>query len=566
VTDPATDPADDGADDGAATAAAWPAALFERAPVAIVRVDLDGRIVDGNDAFARLTGAERADLAGRRLARLVAPGDRDDLARQLSKLVLGTARRVRLDDIRLAAIAGTERQVAIVACPDEDDGDMAGLWLWVVADGGRSGSAAALAQAQKMQAVGQLAGGIAHDFNNLLTGMLGFCDLLLARHPPADPSHDDLQQIRANALRAGSLVRQLLAFSRRQALVPERLRVDAAIRELSAMLGRLLGPGIDLVVAGDAGDACVEVDPGQLDQVIINLAVNARDAMPGGGTLTIRTGEAGVARAVACGEEHMPPGRYVRIDVADTGVGIPKEIIGHIFEPFFTTKDAARDGGSGTGLGLATVFGIVRQTGGYVFVESALGEGSTFSLFLPAVAAPPPATAQAAGAAAAQAADTEAAQALDTAAQAAAHAAAPVVLLVDDEDPVRVFAARGLRRAGYRVLEAASGEQALDVLAAHPAAARLLLTDVVMPGMDGYTLAQLACRDDPGLKVVAMSGFQEDGGAAARGGARVARFLQKPFTLAELLAAVAAAVAAGGPGTGPAPADPAAGTAAGGEG
>ncbi len=239
-----------------------------------------------------------------------------------------------------------------------------------------------LAQSQKMQAIGQLAGGIAHDFNNQLTATLGFCDLLLARHGPGDPSFDDIMQIRGNAKRASSLVRQLLAFSRKQKLEPVVLDVKEALADLHKMLGRLLGANIELRVEDGGGAAFVRVDPGQFDQVIINLAVNARDAMPGGGTLTIRSSALTVDEEMRRGADLMNPGTYVLIEVADTGAGIPKEVIGNIFEPFFSTKEV----GAGTGLGLSTVHGIVHQTEGFVFVDSASGEGAVFSIYLPACA------------------------------------------------------------------------------------------------------------------------------------------------------------------------------------
>jgi two-component system cell cycle sensor histidine kinase/response regulator CckA len=510
--------------------AAWLAPLVETAPVGIARVDPDGRIVDCNPMFVRLIGGTSDDVLGRRVADLVVRGDRDDLTRQLSKLVMGTARNVRLDNLRFPAAGEAARPVTLIAQALPAQGEVKGLALWAISDAApRGGSPAALAQAQKMQAVGQLAGGIAHDFNNLLTGMLGFCDLLLLRHPPDDPSHEEIEQIRANAVRASNLVRQLLAFSRKQALEPVRLAVGVALADLSTLLRRLLGPAIELRLDHGCGDAYVEVDPGQFDQVIINLAVNARDAMPGGGILTIRTAEVSAAPATPCGDETMPAGRYIRIDVTDTGAGIPQEIIGNIFEPFFTTKEA----GAGTGLGLATVFGIVRQTGGYIYVDSALGEGSTFSVFLPPslITGAPDDD---------DPAPRSAPLSVSAAASPATHGR--VVLLVDDEDPVRVFAARGLRRVGYRVLEAGSGEQAMDVLAAHPEAVDLLLTDVMMPGMDGHTLARLAHRSHPTIRVITMSGYQEDGLVDGRGLPLRRGFLQKPFTLAELTETVAASL------------------------
>lgn len=512
----------------------WERRLIQDSPIGFASVDLTGAIVRCNDAFARLAGAaDAAALQARPLAELFARGDRDDLKRQLSKLVMGTAKSLRLDGFgsdnpRGDRAAASAAQLALIAFPLVDRGEIRRLGVCVVAELERAIAGEALAQRQKMQAVGQLAGGIAHDFNNLLTAMLGFCDLLLARHQSGDASHDEIVQVRDNALRAAGLVRQLLAFSRKQTLSPVRLKVERALAALVGMLPRLLGPAIELRLEPGTGVGDIEVDPNQFDQIIINLAANARDAMPSGGTLTIRTRQTRLTVSADCAGEVIPPGDYVCIDVSDTGVGIPKEIISHIFEPFFTTKDV----GSGTGLGLATVFGIVRQTGGFIVVDSALGEGTTFTVMLPVldvVATPPADVAQPL-----PGAPTEPPAAV----QPAAAASGATVLIVDDEDPIRVFAARALRKAGLRVLEAVSGEQALEVMAARCEPIDILLTDVVMPGMDGYTLAQLARRDRAELRVIAMSGFQEDVVLAGRGEEGEVTFLAKPFTLAELTGTV----------------------------
>ncbi|MFO1153518.1 MAG: response regulator [Rhodospirillales bacterium] len=524
----------------------WLADLFGRAPVGIACLDPHGILVACNASFQALFGSCADDgLIGRHLAELVARPDRDDLARQLSKLVLGTARSVRLEDIGIEAAGARGKRTTLVATPLGDAGDVRAVAVYALGEVSRGGSTAALAQAQKMQALGQLAGGVAHDFNNLLAGMLGFCDLLLARHGAGDASHDDLLEIRGNALRAGNLVRQLLAFSRQQTLAPVRLAVLHALSELTGMLSRLLGPTIELVLSVD-DEAFVEVDPGQFDQVIVNLAVNARDAMPGGGRLVLAAAVVHVDRPMASGDETMPAGRWVRIEVSDSGVGIPKEILGNIFEPFFTTKEA----GAGTGLGLATVFGIVRQTGGYIFVDSALGEGTTFSIYLPAVA---PMSAMAAAchapptsppAASPPAASPPATPAVvrPVAGEGAASGDGQVILLVDDEDPVRRFVARALRKAGFRVIEAACAEDALDLVAAREGPIDALLTDVVMPGIDGYSLARQVKRDLPTLQVVVMSGFQEDALRVEQGVDGIAGFLGKPFTLAQLTETVGAII------------------------
>ena len=305
------------------------------------------------------------------------------------------------------------------------------------------------AQSQKMQAVGQLAGGVAHDFNNLLTAMIGFCDLLLMRFRPGDPSFADIMQIKQNANRAANLVRQLLAFSRQQTLQPRILDITDVLVELSHLLRRLIGENIELKVVHGRDLGLVKVDQGQIEQVIINLAVNARDAMPGGGTLTIRTANATQTSALRRGHEIMPAGNYVLIEVADTGIGIPKENLARIFEPFFSTKEV----GSGTGLGLSTVYGIVKQTGGFIFVDSAPGRGAVFQIYLPRHQAVRSAPAR-------------------TRPEAARTAGCPdltgvgTVMLVEDEDPVRIFGARALRNKGYKVIEAKSGESALEMIRA----------------------------------------------------------------------------------------------------
>lgn len=535
-------------------ASLWALPLIEAAPVGFARIDLAGAIQHCTDTFARIAGnGDVNHLLGQPLVDVFARGDRDDLKRQLSKLVMGTAKSLRINGLAAEQVGACKAKVAgaslaLIGFPLAERGDVNGLGVCIVAEMERAVDGGALAQQQKMQAVGQLAGGIAHDFNNLLTAMLGFCDLLLTRHQPEDPSHDEIIQVRDNALRAAGLVRQLLAFSRKQKLSPVRLTVERALANLETLVSRLLGPAIDFRLELGSGVGDVEVDLNQFDQIIVNLAANARDAMPGGGTLLIRTRRMHLKQSSVCAGETIPAGDYVAIEVSDTGVGIPREIIDHIFEPFFTTKDV----GSGTGLGLATVYGIVRQTGGFICCESALGEGTTFTVMLPAAVAsasdsPPPQVTTEAGRSQPAGGDGKAdsCAAVGPPVMAAAGRGdcdakdlKATVLLVDDEDPIRVFAARALRRAGLRVLEAVSGEQALEVLAVHSEPIDLLVTDVLMPDMDGYTLAQLARRDHAHLRVIAMSGFQEDGMLDRCLDDAAMNFLPKPFTLAELTSAV----------------------------
>ncbi|MBI4183062.1 MAG: response regulator [Proteobacteria bacterium] len=515
----------------AALAADW---LFRASPVGIARLDLGGRIRESNPALAEIVAAAPGTLMGCRLDELVAPEDRGDLAAQLSKLVMGLAPRAHLD-VHLAGRKGGSAALTVAALAGPEGGP-AELVAHVVDTTEQRSLEAQFAQSQKMQALGLLAGGVAHDFNNVLTAISGFCDLLLQRHRPGDPSHPDIRHIRDNTERAAGLVRQLLAFSRRQTLQPRVIDLAAALARLEAMLTRLIGEKVALSVEVAPGTAAIRVDPAEFDRAVVNLAVNARDAMAQGGRLSIRARNAAVAAPLQHGDQTMPAGSYVLVEVADTGAGIPAAILPRIFEPFFTTKEA----GAGTGLGLSSVYGVVRQTGGYIFVESEVGAGTTFRIYLPAVgeavpgraseaASPPPAANPPTG---------------DPPAPAGARAArAHTVLLVEDEDAVRLFAVRALRQAGHSVLAAASGEEALDLLAAAPAAVDVLVSDVVMPGMDGGTLARLLRERRPGLPVILMSGYAEDalGGEVALG--ESVAFLSKPFSLEELTRKVAEVLA-----------------------
>lgn len=383
---------------------------------------------------------------------------------------------------------------------------------------------------QKMQAVGQLAGGIAHDFNNLLTAMIGFCDLLLMRHPAGDQSFADIMQIKQNANRAANLVRQLLAFSRRQTLQPKVLDVADVLSELSNLIRRLIGENIELKMVHGRDLWPVRVDQGQLEQVLINLAVNARDAMVGGGMLTIRTQNVTIARETPIDRALIPPaedeqivdGEYVLIEVLDTGHGIPVEIIHKIFEPFFSTKEV----GSGTGLGLSTVYGIVKQTGGYIYVGSS-PSGTSFNIFLKRCI---PAE-ETAGAPGVEAEQPEKIASADLTGKG-------TVLLVEDEAPVRIFSARALRNKGYNVLEADNGESALAIVAEQGSTIDIIITDVIMPGMNGPSMVEEIYKTYPDIKVIFISGYAEDAFVDTYGTERTFNFLPKPFTLKQLASKV----------------------------
>ena len=381
-----------------------------------------------------------------------------------------------------------------------------------------------LGQSQRLQAVGELAGGIAHDFNNLLTAILGAADDLLARTSNA-PDREDLAQIRASSERGAALVRQLLAFSRQQTLQPRVLALNDAIRAAAKLLERLLGHGVKLALELEEPGRMVRFDPTQLDQILVNLAVNASHAMPQGGELTIATSPRLLLRPEEFGGEIVPPGRYACLSVRDTGEGIPPEVLPRIFEPFFTTKKET----GGTGLGLATVHGIVRQSGGYMAVESAVGAGTIFRILLPRheapalwqkerAATPPPPTP-------------------------AAQAAGRTVLLVDDEAPVRRLAERSLSRQGFAVIAAASAEDALALLTAENPGAELacVISDVVMPGLDGPALVRRLRETWPHLPAILMSGYAD---AALRDSLQADDicFLAKPFSMADLACAAATLV------------------------
>ena len=489
--------------------------LFDDAPVGIALIELDGTVGTCNLAFQAMMGIDHDGLIGRQLTEYIADEQRPLASEQLAKVLLGSLPGTHLE-VRLK---GRREVIAqLFVSPTHEDGDISGLIVHFIDATEQRNLEIQFAQSQKMQAMGQLAGGVAHDFNNLLTAMIGFCDLLLQRHGPGDPSFADIMQVKQNANRAASLVRQLLAFSRRQALQPRLLNVTDALAELNNLLRRLLGETIELKMVHGRQLGLVRVDPGQFDQVIINLAVNARDAMPGGGTLTIRTGTVTVDQPVQRGAELMPAGDYVMIEVSDTGTGIAKENLSRIFEPFFSTKEV----GAGTGLGLSTVYGIVRQTDGFVFVESEMGQGASFSIYLPRIEAEP---------------ETESHRPAAPPEAAADLTGSGTILLVEDEDAVRLFAGRALKNKGYRVVEARSGEQALDVLRGDEAI-DVLISDVVMPGMDGVTLARLVRMERPAIRVILISGYSED---VARNGIDPdagIHFLPKPFSLKQLAGAV----------------------------
>jgi two-component system cell cycle sensor histidine kinase/response regulator CckA len=486
--------------------------LFRDAPMCVAFADAQGVITEANAALAKFFGVS-GDLTARNFSDLAQAGDRA----QVSALIASAAR----GETGLAAVelrmskngAADERMAELFASPMP--GGNAILYLVDVSE--QKALETKFAQSQKMQAVGQLAGGVAHDFNNLLTVIIGNCEFLLMRHQAGDPSFKEINEVHQNALRAAALVSQLLAFSRKQTMQPKALVLGDVIGELAQMLRRLVGEGIALNVERDSDLWTVHADEAQLSNAIINLVVNARDAMPSGGTVVIKTVNQTVNKLSALGTAIMPPGDYVRIEVSDTGTGMSQEIQSKIFDPFFTTKPV----GQGTGLGLATVYGIVKQTGGFITVDSEVGKGTSFNIYLPRLRA-----------------DTNAAPVEVVAAPTRDVTGQDTILLVEDEEAVRSFAARALRMRGYNVLEAGGGEEALEIVKSEAHTIHLIITDVVMPSMDGPTMVRHVKQLKPDLRVIFMSGYAEEAFRRNDQSSEDIHFLPKPFGLKQLAAKV----------------------------
>jgi len=491
--------------------------FFEHAPVAVVLADRDGVIAEGNGAFRQLLPPDQR-VNGRAFTEFLEPDDRQAVNDLLARVWDGEAAEAPLD-VELSA-GEIKRQVELFASGLLDAEDkVSGLLLHLIDTTHQRNLEVQFAQSQKMQAVGQLAGGVAHDFNNLLTAIIGHCDLLLLKARPGDEAFPDIMQVKQNANRAANLVRQLLAFSRQQTLRPKVLSLTDVLAELNNLVRRLIGENIELKISHGRDLGLVKVDQGQFEQVMINLAVNARDAMPDGGTLTIETRNVSREESMQTPHEVMQPGDYVLVEVADTGKGIPREDFGRIFEPFYTTKLPGTN--TGSGLGLSTVFGIVKQTGGFIFVDSELGVGTAFTIYLPRYRQ-----------------ETAAASSQEEAEKPRDLTGHGTILLAEDEAAVRTFAARALKNKGYTVLEADSGETALEVLAQHQGKIDLLVSDVVMPNMDGPTLLREVRKELPDLKVVFISGYAEDAFRKNLDPDSAFELLPKPFSLKQLAAKV----------------------------
>ena len=507
------------------------ARFFNNSPFGIATIAANGQILRMNAAFARLMpGGSSSNTP--MIGAILADADRTTLDTRIASAVAGKGYQPPMD-LQLALDARSARVyvTSVAGTGDEQDGaqgasrDAAIVYVLDTTD--QRALEAQFAQAQKMQAVGELAGGIAHDFNNVLQGILGYADLLLGNHRPTDPSFHDIMQIKQNANRAAGLVRHLLAFSRRQTLRPVVVQFTEVLSDLSTLLKRLLGQRIEFDIRHERDLWFVKADPTQFEQVIINLAMNARDAMPHAGKLKISTSNVSADGIRALGDNTIPAADYVMVEITDTGTGIAPDVLDKIFEPFFTTKDV----GKGTGLGLSMVYGFVKQSGGYILCDSTLGEGTRFRILLPRHIA----TAQETATALAEAAPQPKAVAVDLSGQG-------TVLLVEDEDAVRAFAARALVQRGYKVLEAASGIEALEILGELDGEVDLIVSDVVMPEMDGPTFLREARANGVKARIIFASGYAEEAFSKNLPEGEEFGFLPKPFSLKQLTETVKAAI------------------------
>jgi two-component system, cell cycle sensor histidine kinase and response regulator CckA len=508
--------------------------FFQNTPMAIATVDREGRIADSNGRFARLfQPVFKGDASGERsILAVVAERDRAALEAAIRRAGEGQGETAPVD----AALAGPPERFAsffVTAIEDEAEREREAVIVYALETTAQRTLENQVNQQQKMETIGRLTGNIAHDFNNLLGAIMMATDFLLNAHKPTDPSFQDIMQIKQNANRAASLVRQLLAFSRKQTMRPVVLDLGEALSDLTVLLKRLIGENITLDVPQVRDLWPVKADVHQFEQVIINLAVNARDAMPLGGRLTLRTRNVGAEDSQR--HKGVPFGEYVLVEVEDTGSGIAPEIIDKIFDPFYTTKDI----GKGTGLGLSTVYGIVKQTGGFIYVESELGKGAIFRIFLPRhipaaddVRLPQlPETTAPAIAGAMSAADEMRAAAVDLTGRG-------IILLVEDEEELRALNARGLKSRGYTVIEAGNGVEALAELEKQGGRVDVVVSDVVMPEMDGPTLMKVLRERKPDIKIIFVSGYAEDAFDKNLADRKEFNFLAKPFTLKQLVTVV----------------------------
>jgi PAS domain S-box-containing protein len=480
-------------------------ALVENSSDALLLVDAEGRITYISGSSPRHLGWQPSDMVGRSIFDFLHPDDRELAAATQAEALQRPGENLAAE-VRIKHANGSWRTMEGVAVNRLNDPSVGGIILNARDITERRRLEEQLRQAQKMEAVGQLAGGVAHDFNNLLTAILGYCNLLLDDIPRDNPMRQDLEEIRSAGERAASLTRQLLAFSRRQMLQPQIVDVNTLVLQLEKLLRRMISEDVELVTALSPRLPPVRVDPASFEQILVSLALNARDAMPGGGRLTIETAAVELDDSYVGTHPAVVPGQYVMVSVSDSGVGMDEATRARIFEPFFTTKEH----GKGSGLGLATVYGIVQQSGGSIWVYSEPGHGTSFKVYLP--------TSESTGVARAGESGSD-----------GAKTGWETVLLVEDEDAVRALAREVLRRNGYVVLEARHGLDALRVAERHPDPIHLMVTDVVMPHMSGRDLADRLSEVRPKMKVLFMSGYT-DHAAMHRHLTPGAAFLQKPFT------------------------------------
>ena len=496
------------------------ARFFNQTPMAIASLDRNGSIVRANAAFARLMpDALKGGEASRTIFTSIVDRDQENLRNALAAAAANQGDAAPLD---VTLIGEKPRSARLFVSAGDDAGDGGVATIFALDTTEQRTLQENFAQGQKMQAIGQLAGGVAHDFNNVLTAIIGYSDLLLANHRPTDPSFQDIMQIKQNANRAAGLVRQLLAFSRRQTLRPQVLQLGDVLSDLQMLLRRLVGEKIELDVTHGRDLWLTKVDLNQFEQVVINLVVNARDAMPDGGKIYVRTRNIAAAECPAYKEASLVAADYVVIEVQDSGHGIPADVKEKIFEPFFTTKEV----GKGTGLGLSMVYGIVKQTGGWVFCDSEPGKGATFRIFLPRYI---------------PSAD-EIVKKEEVKAPAQDATGHGTILLVEDEDAVRAFGARALAARGYTVLEAMSGAHALEVVEEAEGKIDLIVSDVVMPEMDGPTMFGELRKRGLKCRIIFVSGYAEDAFAKNLPAGEDFGFLPKPFTLKQLVEAVKGSV------------------------
>jgi PAS domain S-box-containing protein len=481
-------------------------ALVDNSPLAIVVHNTDGRVFMSNPAFQRMFGFQQAEIHGKRIDSLIRSPEKEDEASEITQRVVN-GEPIHMTSVRCRK-DGAPLKVELYGVPLVVKDRLAGGIGLYKDISQQARLEEELLLAKKLQAVGQLAGGVAHDFNNVLAIIQGYSESLLERMPKADPLRDSAEEILNASKRGTTLIRQLLAFGRKQIVQPQVLDLNASVQDVAKMLGRLIGADVELSILPGAGLSRIKADAAQIEQIILNLVVNARDAMPKGGKITVETGNVYLHEQYASQYAPVPPGRYAMLAVCDDGIGMNTETLAHIFEPFFTTKEKDK----GTGLGLSTVYGIVQQSGGHIRVDSEPGKGSAFRLFFPQVDQEIALPAQA------PVSNTVALRGTET------------VLLLEDEPSFRKMTAEFLERAGYTVLVATSGSEATSIGQLHPTEIHLLLTDVIMPKISGPQLAKVLSVLRPNMRVLFMSGYTDGALEQKDVLSKEVAFIQKPFS------------------------------------